>query len=104
MITWLDYLCTQITKFIDEKWHSGDSRKALAYHIGQEILAFQNGIPPENILDETFRAMLAPFIAEYIPAGGSLTVQERKPARPLGILPLCHKSCRLDRIGIWGQG
>jgi hypothetical protein len=44
MITWLDHLCRQTTKFVDEKWHGGDPRKALAYHIGQEILASQNGI------------------------------------------------------------
>ena len=30
--------------------------------------------------------MLAPFIAEFIPAGGSLTLQGRKPVRPLGLL------------------
>jgi hypothetical protein len=86
MLTWLEVFCRRTAETVDEKWHGGDPRKALAYHIGQEILAFRNGIPPENILSEVFTALLVPFIAEFMPSGASLTLQGKKPARPLGLL------------------
>jgi hypothetical protein len=41
MLTWLDYLRRQMTDTVDEKWHGGDLRKALAYHASREVLAFR---------------------------------------------------------------
>jgi hypothetical protein len=75
MLTWLDRMCRQAFKVVDEKWHGGDPRKAMAYHIAQEIQAFHKGVAaPENILEECFTAILASFFAEFVPSGSSLTI------------------------------
>ncbi len=85
MLTWLDHCCRQVAKIIDEKHHGGDPRRALAYHVGQEILAFQNGVAPADILAEVQTALLATFVADFMPGNG-LLLNGKKPVRPLGLL------------------
>lgn len=59
----------------------------MAYHVAQEIQAFHKGVAvPENILDEGFTAILASFVAEYLPPGSTLTMNGQQPERPLGLL------------------
>ena len=87
LLTWLDRLCRQAVKVVDEKWHGGDPRKAMAYHVAREIQAFRKGVAaPKNILDECFTAILASFVAEFVPPGATLTMNGQKPKRPLGLL------------------
>lgn len=85
MLTWLDHHCRQVAKIIDEKHHGGDPRRALAYYVGQEILAFQNGKAPKDMLDEVQTTLFATFVAEFIPGDG-LLLNGKKPVRPLGLL------------------
>jgi hypothetical protein len=77
MLTWLDILYRKTAEIVDEKWQEGDPRRALALHLAQEVLAFHNGVPPENILSEVFNAMLMPFVVEFMPRGASLTMEAR---------------------------
>jgi len=86
LLTWLDRFSRQAIKIVDEKWHGGDPRKAMAYQIGREIQAAHNGKLAENILEECFTVILAPFFAEFVPPGSSLTFNGQKPPRPLGLL------------------
>lgn len=87
MLTWLDHYCRQVARLVDEKWHGGDPRKALAFQVTQRIQQAQRGILPfDGILDEALYAMLGFFIAEYIPAGGTLRFKGGMPVRPLGLL------------------
>ena len=59
----------------------------MAYHVAQEIQAFHKGVAvPENILDEGFTAILASFVAEFLPPGSTLTMNGQQPERPLGLL------------------
>lgn len=86
LLTWLDHTCRQALTTVNEKWHGGDPRKAMAYHIGREIQGFHNGMISKNILEECFTVILSSFIAEFMPAGSPLLLNGEKPKRPLGLL------------------
>jgi hypothetical protein len=88
MITWLDRLARGVVNQIDEKHHGGDPRKAFAYYVGQVVAFAQEGRSIcDDLLDESFIAMVIPFIAEFLPPGASLTSSDGLPSpRPLGLL------------------
>jgi len=88
MLTWLDYICKQTVPLVDVKWHGGDPRKALAFHVGGCIVDAQRQAAPfEDILDETFHVMLIPFLRDFLPAGVTWTTTNGiEIARPLGLL------------------
>lgn len=85
MLTWLDHCCRHAVRTVDVKHHSGDPRQALAYHVGQEILAGKKGGTPDDILNQVQIAFFAPFIADLIPQS-SLFLNGKKPVRPLALL------------------
>jgi hypothetical protein len=70
------------------KWADGDPRKAFAFHLQDLMRAVQNGTASfEDILDETFHVMLAPFLQDYFPAGTKLTLAGGGAMpRPLGLV------------------
>jgi hypothetical protein len=84
LLTWLDHRCRQAAKIIDEKHHGGDPRRALAYYVGQGILAFQKGVAPADMLEEIQTTLFASFVADFMP--GPFLLNGEKPPRPLGLL------------------
>jgi len=88
MLTWLDYICKQSLPLVDVKWHGGDPRKALAFHVGGCIVDAKRQVASfDDILDETFHVMLIPFIRDFLPAGATLRpTNGLEIARPLGLL------------------
>ena len=88
-MTWLDNLCRRLAEMVDPKHHGGDPRKALAYHVGDILQASQQGKHQfKDSLDETFYALLTPFISGFLPNGAELMMGETRapPPRPLGLL------------------
>jgi len=62
---------------IDTKWHGGDPRKAFGFYLQQLLQGVQNQTSSfEDILDESFHVMLAPFFLEYFPAGTALRLED----------------------------
>lgn len=88
MITWLDYLCRQAIPLVDEKWHKGDPRRALAYQVSEFVFHAQKGtVSFESILDEAFYSMLTFVTKDFLPGSTVLTFADgTQPARPLGLL------------------
>jgi hypothetical protein len=70
------------------KWADGDPRKAFAFHLQDLMRAVQNGTASfEDILDETFHVMVAPFLQDYFPAGTKLSLAGGGAfPRPLGLV------------------
>jgi hypothetical protein len=87
-MTWLDILCRRIAE-MDPKHHGGDPRKGLAYHVGELVQATQQGKHQlKDSLDESFYALLLPFISGFLPGGTELRMGETRalPPRPRGLL------------------
>jgi hypothetical protein len=87
MLTWLDYICRQALHGADAKWHAGDPRKAFAFYIAQLLHRAKESTPFEDILDEVFYVMLAPFFQGFFPDGVRWTMADgTEPPRPFGLV------------------
>jgi hypothetical protein len=88
MLTWLDHLCRRTISMVDAKWHGGDPRKAYGFyvqqlfqHVKQQTASF------EDILDETFHALVVPFVRDFFPADSALHFADGTEfPRPLGLV------------------
>jgi hypothetical protein len=88
MLTWLDRLCRQAVPLVDTKWHGGDPRRALGFHIHQRLYHAKTQAEPfEDILDEAFHIILIQFIRDFFPAGVTWEAAEKTAFdRPLGLV------------------
>jgi hypothetical protein len=88
MLTWLDRLCRQAIPLVDSKWHGGDPRKALGFHVHQRLYDAKTRTRPfEDILDEAYHVILIQFIRDFFPVGAKWeTAENTSFGRPLGLM------------------
>ena len=90
MLTWLDHLCRQIALVADTKSHDGDPRKTFGLYLQHLLRAIEKGTDSfDDILDEYFHLMLAPFFRDYFPESTTFTFADAiggEIPRPLGLV------------------